>query len=51
MSLKVGDTFPKVQFKYIPYTPETQEVTACGIPENYDAYEVSPRSGDVDADE
>jgi len=36
--LKVGDSIPEgVKFSYIPYTPEAAEVTACGIPINYDA--------------
>src|SRR5277367_2312788 len=37
-TLKVGDSFPEgVVFSYIPYTPETSDITACGIPINYDA--------------
>ncbi|KAF4124610.1 hypothetical protein GMORB2_5276 [Geosmithia morbida] len=36
--LKVGDTFPEgVSFSYIPVTPETAEVTSCGIPTKFDA--------------
>lgn len=36
--LKVGDTFPEgVAFQYIPVTPETEEVTSCGIPVKFDA--------------
>jgi len=31
-SIKVGDTFPQVTFKYIPYSKELDEVAACGIP-------------------
>jgi len=35
---KVGDSFPEgVVFSYVPYTPETSDITACGIPINYDA--------------
>jgi len=37
-TLHVGDTFPeKVTFTYIPYTPEKDEINACGIPVKYDA--------------
>ena len=36
--LKSGDPFPSdVKFSYIPYTPETGDITSCGIPINYDA--------------
>jgi len=36
--LKVGDSFPEgVTFSYIPYTEEKGDITACGIPINYDA--------------
>jgi len=36
--LKVGDSFPAgVTFSYVPYTEESAEITACGIPINYDA--------------
>jgi hypothetical protein len=36
--LKVGDSFPSgVTFSYVPYTPENGDITACGIPINYDA--------------
>ena len=36
--LKVGDSFPEgVVFSYIPYTEEKGDITACGIPINYDA--------------
>lgn len=36
--LKVGDNLPSdVVFSYIPYTPESSEITACGIPVNYEA--------------
>ncbi|ROT37625.1 peroxiredoxin type-2 [Sodiomyces alkalinus F11] len=36
--LKAGDTFPEgVTFQYIPYQPDNAEITACGIPINYDA--------------
>ncbi|ODV91925.1 hypothetical protein CANCADRAFT_22906 [Tortispora caseinolytica NRRL Y-17796] len=34
MALSVNDNFPDVTFKYIPYTPETADITACGIPIN-----------------
>jgi len=37
-SLKVGDSFPEgVVFSYIPYTEEKGDITACGIPINYNA--------------
>jgi hypothetical protein len=37
-SPKVGDSFPEgVVFSYVPYTEEKGEITACGIPINYDA--------------
>lgn len=37
-ALKAGDAFPQgVTFSYIAPTPETSEVTACGIPTKYDA--------------
>jgi alkyl hydroperoxide reductase 1 len=36
--LKVGDSFPEdVAFQYIPYSPETSEVTSCGIPTKFNA--------------
>jgi len=36
-SLKVGDSWPSdVVFSYVPYQ-EGSEITACGIPINYDA--------------
>jgi len=36
--LKVGDSFPSgVKFSYVPYTPETGDITSCGIPISYDA--------------
>ncbi|KIW70719.1 hypothetical protein, variant [Phialophora macrospora] len=36
--LKVGDQFPDdVVFSYIPYTPESADITSCGIPQNYNA--------------
>jgi len=38
--LKVGDTFPPAKFKYIPYTPETNDVVACGVPQTLDAQKV-----------
>jgi len=31
-SVKVGDVVPKGTFSYVPYTPETDEIRACGIP-------------------
>ncbi|KAL7620977.1 peroxiredoxin type-2 [Parahypoxylon ruwenzoriense] len=37
-ALKAGDAFPEgVTFTYIPYTPETAAVTACGVPIKYEA--------------
>jgi hypothetical protein len=37
-ALKVGDSLPDdVVFSYIPYTEESSEITACGIPINYNA--------------
>jgi hypothetical protein len=37
-ALKVGDSLPSdVVFSYIPYTEESSEITACGIPINYNA--------------
>jgi hypothetical protein len=37
-TLKVGDSFPEdVVFSYVPYTPETGDITACGIAINYNA--------------
>jgi alkyl hydroperoxide reductase 1 len=36
--LKAGDSFPEgVKFSYVPYTKESGDITACGIPINYDA--------------
>jgi len=36
--LKEGDKFPDdVVFSYVPYTPENSDITACGIPQNYNA--------------
>ncbi|OAL20722.1 hypothetical protein AYO22_08731 [Fonsecaea multimorphosa] len=36
--LKEGDQFPPdVVFSYIPYTPESADITSCGIPQNYNA--------------
>ncbi|PYH90687.1 putative allergen [Aspergillus ellipticus CBS 707.79] len=38
MSLQAGDAFPSgVVFKYIPWTEEANDITACGIPINFDA--------------
>ncbi|KAK5998754.1 Peroxiredoxin Pen c 3 [Cladobotryum mycophilum] len=37
-ALTVGEAFPEnVSFSYIPTTPETADVTSCGIPQSYDA--------------
>jgi hypothetical protein len=37
-TLKVGDGLPSdVTFSYIPYTPEIDDITSCGIPVNYNA--------------
>jgi hypothetical protein len=37
-SLKVGDEFPEgVKFTYIPTTPESSDINACGLPQQYDA--------------
>ncbi|MCJ1332558.1 hypothetical protein MMC10_009251 [Thelotrema lepadinum] len=37
-ALKIGDKFPEgVVFSYVPYTEEKEDITACGIPINYDA--------------
>jgi hypothetical protein len=36
--LKAGDTFPEgVTFSYVPYIPENDALTACGIAQKYDA--------------
>ncbi|KAI4134796.1 MAG: hypothetical protein LQ347_001226 [Umbilicaria vellea] len=36
--LKAGDSFPEgVVFSYVPYTEENGSITACGIPQNYNA--------------
>ncbi|KAH8811459.1 peroxisomal matrix protein [Xylogone sp. PMI_703] len=36
--LKLGDNLPSdVSFTYIPYSPESSDITACGIPIKYDA--------------
>ncbi|KAA6413895.1 MAG: allergen Asp F3 [Lasallia pustulata] len=36
--LKAGDSFPDgVVFSYVPYTEEKGDITACGIPQNYNA--------------
>jgi len=36
--LKTGDDFPSdVVFSYVPYTPETSDITSCGIPVNFAA--------------
>ncbi|KAJ5824753.1 Redoxin [Penicillium robsamsonii] len=37
-TLKSGDSFPSdVVFKYIPWSEESDEITSCGIPINYNA--------------
>lgn len=37
-ALKAGDAFPQeVAFSYIAPSPETAEITACGMPIKYDA--------------
>ncbi|GAM39438.1 allergen [Talaromyces pinophilus] len=37
-TLKPGDSFPSdVVFSYIPYSPESSDITACGIPISYNA--------------
>ncbi|KAL1955604.1 hypothetical protein VTO42DRAFT_8407 [Malbranchea cinnamomea] len=39
--LKVGDSFPSnVVFTYVPWTKETEAVTACGVPQPYKASEL-----------
>jgi len=36
--LKEGDHFPDdIVFSYVPYTPESADITSCGIPQNYNA--------------
>jgi len=36
--LKLGDSFPSdVTFNYVPYTEDKGDITACGIPINYNA--------------
>jgi alkyl hydroperoxide reductase 1 len=43
--LKVGDSFPDgVTFQYVPYTPESGEITACGVPQKFDASAGTPSS-------
>ncbi|KAJ5263258.1 Peroxiredoxin Pen c 3 [Penicillium angulare] len=38
MSLNAGDSFPEdVKFSYIPWSEESAEFNACGIPINYNA--------------
>ncbi|GKZ22845.1 peroxiredoxin Asp f3 [Aspergillus brasiliensis] len=38
MALKPGDSFPSdVVFQYIPWSEDKGEITACGIPINYNA--------------
>jgi hypothetical protein len=37
-TLKVGDSIPAdTAFTYIAYTPESADITSCGIPIKYDA--------------
>lgn len=39
-TLKAGDSFPEgVTFSYVPYTPDTGDITACGVPQNFNASE------------
>ncbi|KAF9444499.1 thioredoxin-dependent peroxidase [Macrolepiota fuliginosa MF-IS2] len=35
VSIKVGDTIPEGTFKYVPYTNELADNTACGVPQEY----------------
>ncbi|KAL7947694.1 Redoxin [Trichoderma barbatum] len=36
--LEVGDSFPgNVAFSYVPFTPESKDITSCGIPTKFDA--------------
>ncbi|KAL8700024.1 MAG: hypothetical protein Q9201_005670 [Fulgogasparrea decipioides] len=36
--IKVGDSFPSdVKFTTVPYTPEKEAITSCGMPQEYDA--------------
>lgn len=36
--LKAGDKFPGgVSFMYVPPSPETSDITACGMPVKFDA--------------
>lgn len=45
-TLKVGDSIPAdTSFTYIPYTPESAEITSCGIPVKYDATKGTLGSG------
>ena len=46
--LKVGDSFPEgVAFSYAPITPESSEITSCGIPQKFDASEGKPPTSPV----
>ncbi|EPS40335.1 hypothetical protein H072_5839 [Dactylellina haptotyla CBS 200.50] len=37
-TLKVSDSFPEdIVFSYVPYTEEKADITACGVPINYNA--------------
>ncbi|KAI4111866.1 MAG: hypothetical protein L6R36_007937 [Xanthoria steineri] len=36
--LKAGDSFPDgVKFTYVPYTPEKEAITSCGVPQQFNA--------------
>ncbi|KAI8262975.1 hypothetical protein K4K58_013252 [Colletotrichum sp. SAR11_239] len=36
--VKVGDSLPSgTKFSYVPYDPQTESLTACGLPISYDA--------------
>jgi alkyl hydroperoxide reductase 1 len=38
MPLAVGDKFPEgVTFGWVPYVEEKSDITACGIPQRYNA--------------
>ncbi|KAL0959042.1 hypothetical protein HGRIS_014346 [Hohenbuehelia grisea] len=32
LNIKVGDTLPEGKFSYVPFTPELEDHTACGVP-------------------
>lgn len=43
--LKAGDAFPEgVSFTYVPYTPEQDDIIACGMGIKYDASKGKPPS-------